>query len=374
MKVIGIGGAGGKIAAKMDDSAILVNVSRIELEKVEGGGERIIAPVQSTLGQFRGSRKDPEIGHDAYLTIRRRLHEIVVGGMVFSSTGGGTGNGITTGILEGISSFDDELGNQGSTIPVQERTFFCLILPYDGMESAEYVNNSIDFMTGPLADVIDKGCTGNIVLFSNKMKFTEKISEDHYNDMIVNSLKVFMAIPDKNEELKLLESHIDHEDFSAFIAKPFFNHFNYFDYDPSKSFGSQLKANSNPLLLDAEEPIEAMFLLEVPSGQDHTIFYDIVKYFVDCKIPPVYSVVENPDLKKPFVTVSRLYSRKPYELLDDFNKKNLELADAKVQKSLEQHVVLEKLEVNFDKEAKRAGKQKGVGDDVLATLKRIGKL
>ena len=45
-----------------------------------------------------------------------------------------------------------------------------------------------------------------------------------------------------------------------------------------------------------------MFLLEVPSGQDHTIFYDIVKYFVDCKT--VYSVVENPDLTKPFVTVS----------------------------------------------------------------------
>ena len=35
MKVIGIGGAGGKLAAKMDaEHAILVNVSETELDKV----------------------------------------------------------------------------------------------------------------------------------------------------------------------------------------------------------------------------------------------------------------------------------------------------------------------------------------------------
>ena len=239
MNVIGIGGAGGKIAAKMDDSAILVNVSRIELEKVEGGGERIIAPVQSTLGQFR---EVPQGSRDW----SRRLFDDSPSSSGHCCRGHGFQfhrrwhwhHGITTGILQGISNIDDELGNQGDTIPVQDRTFFCLILPYDGMESAEYVNNSIDFMTGPLADVIDKGCTGNIVLFSNKTKFTEKIAEEQYNEMIVNSLKVFMSIPDKNENMKLLESHIDHEDFTAFIAKPFFNHFNYFDYDPSKLWQS----------------------------------------------------------------------------------------------------------------------------------------
>ena len=317
MNVIGIGGAGGKIAAKMDDSAILVNVSRIELRRSRVGVSAS-SPCSIDPGSVSQSRKDRDWSRRHLRSPSSSGH--CCRGMVFSSTGGGTGNGITTGILQGISNIDDELGNQGSTIPVQDRTFFCLILPYDGMESAEYVNNSIDFMTGPLADVIDKGCTGNIVLFSNKTKFTEKIAEEQYNEMIVNSLKVFMSIPDKNENMKLLESHIDHEDFTAFIAKPFFNHFNYFDYDPSKSFGNQLKANSNPLLLEAEEPIEAMFLLEVPSGQDHTIFYDIVKYFVDCKIPPVYSVVENPDLTKPFYGISFVFSE-THELLDDFNKK-----------------------------------------------------
>ena len=103
MKVIGIGGAGGKIAAKMDsENAILVNVSQTELDKVVGGGERIVAPIQSIAGQFRGSRKEPQIGLEAYRTIRRRMLENIRGAIVFSSTGGGTGNGITKGILEDI--------------------------------------------------------------------------------------------------------------------------------------------------------------------------------------------------------------------------------------------------------------------------------
>ena len=186
MKVIGIGGAGGKIAAKMDSqNAILVNVSETELEKVAGGGEHIVAPVQSVTGQFRGSRKDPTIGHDAYNTIRRRMQDIIGGSIVFSSTGGGTGNGITTGILEDIIARDDALESNNG-IPINEKTMFCLVLPDDELES-NYVENSIDFMSKPLATAIDKGSTGNIMLFSNKLKFEDQIGEDDYNQKIVDS-------------------------------------------------------------------------------------------------------------------------------------------------------------------------------------------
>ncbi|MBR5025236.1 MAG: hypothetical protein IKX48_09225, partial [Victivallales bacterium] len=214
MKVIGIGGAGGKLAAKMDaEHAILVNVSETELDKVSGGGEHIVAPVQSTAGQFRGSRKDPLIGHDAYNTIRRRMQDIIGGSIVFSSTGGGTGNGITTGILEDIMARDDSLESSNG-IPINEKTMFCLVLP-DYEQESNYVENSIDFMSNPVANAIDKGSTGNIMLFSNKLKFDEQIGEDAYNQMIVDSLNVFMAIPEKNTNFKLLELHIDHEDFTA---------------------------------------------------------------------------------------------------------------------------------------------------------------
>ncbi|MBO7535378.1 MAG: hypothetical protein J6T46_15405 [Victivallales bacterium] len=374
MKVIGIGGAGGKLAAKMDaEHAILVNVSETELEKVSGGGEHIVAPVQSTAGQFRGSRKDPLIGHDAYNTIRRRMQDIISGSIIFSSTGGGTGNGITTGILEDIIARDESLESSNG-IPINEKTMFALVLP-DYEQESNYVENSIDFMSNPVANAIDKGSTGNIMLFSNKLKFDDQIGEDAYNQMIVDSLNVFMAIPEKNTNLKLLELHIDHEDFTAYISKPYFNHFCYFDYDPSKDFGTQLSANWNKLLLPPEEPIEAMFLLEVPSGMDHTIFYKILPYFEKKKVTPFYSVVENPSLQRPFITVSLLYSRKPLELIDEFNKVNQEVKDAKVSKSLDQHVVLQKLDVDMKNEAKRASKEKGLNaEEVLTALKRINKL
>lgn len=374
MKVIGIGGAGGKLAAKMDaEHAILVNVSETELEKVSGGGEHIVAPVQSTAGQFRGSRKDPLIGHDAYNTIRRRMQDIISGSIIFSSTGGGTGNGITTGILEDIIARDESLESSNG-IPINEKTMFALVLP-DYEQESNYVENSIDFMSNPVANAIDKGSTGNIMLFSNKLKFDDQIGEDAYNQMIVDSLNVFMAIPEKNTNLKLLELHIDHEDFTAYISKPYFNHFCYFDYDSSKDFGTQLSANWNKLLLPPEEPIEAMFLLEVPSGMDHTIFYKILPYFEKKKVTPFYSVVENPSLQRPFITVSLLYSRKPLELIDEFNKVNQEVKDAKVNKSLDQHVVLQKLDVDMKNEAKRASKEKGLNaEEVLTALKRINKL
>ena len=373
MRVIGIGGAGGKLAVKMDANAVLVNVSEIEREKVSGGSEHIVAPLLSVDGQFRGSRKNPGIGHDAYNTIQRRLTEIVGGSMLFSSTGGGTGNGITTGIIEDIIARDQLQGSQG--LPIQEKTFFCLLLPCCNMEAGEYVTNTIDFISGPLAKAIDHGCTGNVVLFSNELKFNEKIGEDAYNQMIVDSLNVFMSIPDKNQRYKLLENHIDHEDFAAYVAKPYFNHFCYFDFDPSKSFASQLEANSNRLLLPSFDPIEALFFLEVPTGQDHTIFYDILPYFTKKNVTPSYSVVENPSLQRPFITVSRLFSRKPSELIDVFNARKKELTDAKAQKSLEQYEDIQALHVDMVDEAKSIIGNKGdKGAEILESLKRLGKL
>lgn len=373
MRVIGIGGAGGKLAVKMDENAVLVNVSQTELEKVGGGSEHIVAPLLSNNGQFRGSRKSPEIGHDAYNSIQRRLTEIVGGSMIFSSTGGGTGNGITTGILEDIIARDEEAGAKG--LPIPEKTFFCLLLPCREMEAAEYVENSIEFISEPLSKAIDHGSTGNVVLFSNELKFEEKIGEDEYNQMIIDSLNVFMSIPDKNQQLKLLECHIDHEDFNAYISKSYFNHFCYFDYDPSKSFESQLDANWNKLLLPPEDTIEAMFLLEVPSGQDHTIFYDILPYFTKKEVTPIYSVVENPALQRPFITVSRLYSRKPAKLVDELNARKKELKDAKARKSVQQFENVTSLKVDIVKEAEAIVKDKGdKGAVILESLKRLGKL
>lgn len=192
--------------------------------------------------------------------------------------------------------------------------------------------------------------------------------------MLVESLKVLLAIPDKNDQFNLLDGHIDHEDFSLYLSKPYFNHFTYFNYKADVSFEKQLNQNPNKLLLETENPIEAMFLLEVPESMDPTIFYDIVEYFTEKNVSPIYSVVENPALKEPFITVSLLYSRKPAELVNDFNKIAEKHAQAKVQKSLEQYVSLEKLNVNLADEAKQAVKLRGDEEEILAILKRLGKL
>ena len=58
----------------------------------------------------------------------------------------------------------------------------------------------------------------------------------------------------------------------------------------------------------------------MPSGNDGTSFYSILKYFTDQEVKPLYSVVENPALKTPRVSVSLLYSRKPAEDVQDFNR------------------------------------------------------
>ena len=246
---IGIGGAGSKIAAKLDSNATLINVSETELNKVQGGSKRIVAQVRAEHGQFRGSRKNREIGHDAYLAMRREIQEIMRGEKIFCSTGGGTGNGITSGILEDIAKMQE--------VPISDKTFFGIVLPYAKLETSEFVNNTIEFLTGPLNDAIVSGNTGNIVLFSNKRKFEEEIAEDKYNQMIVDSLKTFLSVPEKNDRFRLLDGHIDHEDFALFISKSFFNHFTYFEYDPSKDFGKQLDDNLNDLVpADPNKPYD----------------------------------------------------------------------------------------------------------------------
>ncbi|MBR0459139.1 MAG: hypothetical protein IJJ26_07865 [Victivallales bacterium] len=390
---IGIGGAGSKLAAKLDSQAILVNVSESELNKVPGGKERILATVRSERGQFRGSRKDPQIGHDAYQSVRRDLLGKIRGEKVFSSTGGGTGNGITTGLLEDISEQND--------IDKSNKTFFAFVLPYEQLESSEYVDNTIAFLSGPLAKAIDKGNTGNIVLFSNKVKFEQRLSEDEFNNMLIESLKEFLDIPNKNEIHRLLDGHTDYEDFNEWLAKPYFNHFTSFDYEykPSKyeidedlkgeerekaiekrnakaasDFGKQLEEHHNPLLLEPETAIEAMFLLEVPKDGDATLMYNIVSYFSTLNLRAVGSVVENPDLVKPHVTVSILYSGKPAEQLESFKKNSEEIHQERVRKTIDQNVELTPLKVNLEDEAKRVIRQRGVKEDILETLKRIGKL
>jgi hypothetical protein len=363
---IGIGGAGTKVASKLDPEATIINVSETELSKVPAAGRRILAVVHDQHGQFKGSRKNPLIGHDAYLSVRRELQEMARGSMVFSSTGGGTGNGIATGLLRDLATRE--------SIPEAEKTSFALILPHAPLEPAEFVRNTIEFLRGPLSEAIDSGNTGNIFLFSNRVKFESRLSEEAFNAMLVDSLRVFLAIPSKNDTLRLLDGHIDPEDFGLFTARPYFNHFTYFDYDPEKSFGKQLSDNINPLLLTPEAPIEALFLVEVPAGGDPTVFYDVLQYFNDLNVAPVYSVVENPERKLPFITVALLYSRKPAELLADFNKRNEQHAQEKVRKSIEQYVDLPRLDVNLEREAKRAVKQHGSDDDILQVLKRLGKL
>ena len=365
---IGIGGAGCKIAVKMDPDAMLVNVSETEMGKVNGGGRRLLASLHDGHGQYKGSRKNPAIGHDAYQSIRREMQSRIKGEMVFSSSGGGTGTGIVTGLLEDLTAVD--------SVPMDEKTVFVFVLPYAELEANEFVNNTSEFLSGPVAAAIDKGNTGNIILFSNTVKFKKKIAEDKFNDMIASSLKTFLDIPEKNERLKLLEEHIDREDFAQYLSRPFFNHFTYFNYDPSDSFEKQLYKHANPLLLKPEQPIEALFLLEVPEGGDPTIFYDINEYFNGIMVRPIYSVVENPEITKPFITVSLLYSRKPAELVDDFNKIAEEHIQAKIEKTVNQYVTLPKVAVNLEAKEKASENVKTHGDneEVLAILTRIGKL
>ena len=126
------------------------------------------------------------------------------------------------------------------------------------------------------------------------------------------------------------------------------------------------------MLLEPEQPIEALFLLEVPSGNDGTCFYSILKHFNDQGVKPLYSVVENPALKGPRVSVSLLYSRKPAEEVQDFNRESEKHAQTKVRRTIDQFVEMEQLQVNLDSEADKV-KSNGE-DEIIKMLKRINKL
>ncbi|MGN0892631.1 MAG: hypothetical protein ACI4Q0_05060 [Oligosphaeraceae bacterium] len=363
-RIIGIGGAGSKIATKLDQDSVVVNVSEVELGKV-CAREKIQAVLRGGSGAYRGCRMDPELGNEAYASVSRELESRIRGALVIAATGGGTGNGITKGVMRYL------VGRQ-ERIPVEEKTLFALVLPYARLESAEFVENTSMFLNDSVAPAIDSGNTGNIFMFTNRLKFENRIPEDHFNQMIVDSLRDFFDIPRKNAELRLVDGHVDQEDFDLFLSKPYFNHFTSFTYDPMQEFGRQLQEHGNPLLLPAEQSIEALFLMEIPAGGDQTAFYNLVEFFNRQGVKPIYSVAENPALTAPRVTVAQLYSRKPAELVHDFNTVADEHAQTKVKKTINQFVQLEPLEVNMDEEARKV-KANGQ-DDIVALLKRIHKI
>ena len=365
---VGIGGAGCKMASISSDAeCVAVNVSELELAKVEAK-QKILAVTHSARGQLRGSGKNPKIGKEAFISVGEKLKQLIKGNTLFTSTGGGTGNGISSEILYHLSKLEEG-------VKIEDRSMFCLILPYMNRESYEYVENTIEFLGGPVSAAIDSGNTGNIILFSNKLKFEAKIPEHEYNKMIANSLNSFLAVPVKGEMYKLLDGHIDFEDFDQYRAKPYFNHFTQFIWNPDVSFEEQLKANFNSLLLSPERPIEAMFLIEHPTNERINKFYDILDYFAADNVTPMYGLVHNPELKAPLITVSLLYSRKPMELVEDFKKVSDLYTRNRIKKSLEQHVVLQNHKLDKMNEARRMVEENGNNaGDVLGFLKRVGKL
>lgn len=382
---IGIGGAGSKLASLLDHgNATIVNVSEIELSKVEASN-KILAVTHSSRGQFKGSGRNPEIGKTAFVSISDELYSLVKGNTVFSSTGGGTGNGISSIILKKIAEAD--------SVHLLDRTMFGLLLPYVNRESSEFVENTIQFLLDPVSSAIDSGNTGNMVLFSNKLKFEARIAEADYNHMMIRSLQNFLDIPYKGESLQLLDGHIDHEDFNVYKSKPYFNHFTQFFYDTNRPFGDQLRENFNQLLLPPERSIEAMFLLEVPHIEQAPMLYNILDYFAEDDVTPAYGVVHNPNIEQPTVTVSLLYSRKPRELVDDFKQMADKLTRKKIKKSIEQFVKLEATPFDIQSEVKQMTTPPPVqegeapipppevekvaateGNDVFSVLKRLRKL
>ncbi len=363
---IGIGGCGGKLASLMDNgNATIVNISQGELDQTEATN-KILAVAHSSRGQFQGSGKNPDVGETAMISISDEIFSLIKGNLVFTSTGGGTGNGIASVLMRKIA--------ESENVMLNDSTIFVYILPYL-KEASEYVENTINFLLEPLSVGIDSGNTGNIILFSNKLKFEKRLSEGDYNNMLVNSLNEFMDIAEKGDKYKILDGHIDHEDFKIFMAKPYFNHFFQCSYDKDISVEQLFEDNVNPLLLPPERTIEGLFLLEVPSAKDTTIFYDILDYFAKDDVIPIYSVVENPELTVPRLTVSLLYSRKPSELVTDFKKMADKATRKKLKKSIDQFVKLERKKINIQKEAEKiASARENPQDGVLDVLKRLKKL
>lgn len=363
---IGIGGAGSKLASLVaPENATIVNVSQAELDKTEARN-KILAVAHSSRGQFNGAGKNPEVGRAAYTSIRDELCELIKGEVVFSSTGGGTGNGITSVMLDRVA--------EEVEIDLSDKTVFGFLLPYVELESAEFVQNTVDFLMGPVSRAIDSGNTGNIMLFSNKLKFEGRIAEHDFNTMIAGSLNNFMSIPRKGDEMELLDGHVDHEDFRVYLSKPYFNHFCQFEYVPEKPFADQLKENFSQLLLTPEQPIEAMFLLEVPSREMTSEFYSILDYFAEDHVMPCYGVVLNPEIEKPVITLSLLYSRKPKELVDDFCHRVERITQKKLKKTINQFVTLEERRVNVEDEVRKIEEEDDSGKSVLEVLGRLKKI
>ena len=363
---IGIGGAGGKLAALFDrEHATVVNISQTELDKVEAP-KKILAVAHSSRGQFKGSGKNPAVGRTASISIEEEVKDLCKGDVVFCSTGGGTGSGITSVLINKIS--------QAESILINDVTIFAFVLPCLNKEPIEYVENTIDFLLDTIAPAIDAGSTGNIILFSNKYKFDKRMAEDDYNKLMIQSLKQFFDIPEKSKELQLLDGHIDEEDFKIYTSKPYFNHFMQFNYNPDELLKDLIKKSYNPLLLVPERPIEAMFLLEVPDKSQTNYFYNILDYFADDNVIPTYSVVLNTQISKPRLTLSMLYSRKPKEIVDDFREMADKITRKKLKKSLDQYVKLERKKLNIDEEIQKMGTEEQPTDGVLDVLKRLRKL
>ena len=366
--VIGIGGAGGRIAAQIGGNNAAVNVSEAELSRLPVT-HKIHAFASTEKGELKGSRKDPQLGRAAFNQVRAQLLPMSKGNTVIASSGGGTGNGISAQLLETFASWKD--------LQEADRTQFVIVLPYGQREPLEYVENTIEFLQGPLSKAVDSGNTGNIILVSNRLKFEKRLTEDAFNKMIAESLAQLDAIPEKGDTLELLEGHIDPEDFKAFRQKSFFNYFSCFDYDPNRWFGDQIDQHYNELLLRPDAPIEALFLLEIPVGHDAAMFYNILDHFAAQKVQPHYSVVRNPQLQVPRVSVSLLYSRKPVDLVNDYRRVNEEMTRTKVGRHIEQQrsPAMATLEVRLEEDTRRLSQETGGKvDEVTAVLRRIGKL
>lgn len=365
---IGIGGAGSKLASLLDaGNAIIVNVSEMELDKVEASS-KLRAVASTNRAALQGSRKDPSLAKEAFLSVRDVLIDKVQNNIVFTSTGGGTGNGICTKLLDHISDLPH--------VNLDDKTLFVFVLPYPDQEAAEFVDNTIDFLEGPLARAIDVGNTGNIVLISNRQKFIDRQAEREYNQRCIDSLQRFLEIPYKCERFATLDGTIDYEDFRHYCARPYFNHFFHVSFQPDQPIADQLTNGTNPLLLPPAAPIESLFLLEVPKADQAPSFYQLLDYFAnEQKVPPAYAVVHNPEITQPLLTVSLLYSRQPLELVDDFNSISGQNKRRRIRKSLDQKVTLSKLEVDLTDETHLAAREIGKDEEaVLSVLRRIGKL
>ncbi len=105
-----------------------------------------------------------------------------------------------------------------------------------------------------------------------------------------------------------------------------------------------------------------------------TSFYDILDYFAEDHVAPSYGVVLNPEIEKPILTLSLLYSRKPKELVDDFSQQVERITQKKLKKTINQFVTLEERRVNVEDEVRKIEEEDDGGKSVLEVLGRLKKL